>query len=130
MSNRGEAARALAPGIHGLSNAALDTPWPKVVRTKAALAQWVERGSDDVLDLFAALADRRGAPDAALPETGVPIEWERVLASPFIATERYGTRCSTVVTLDRRRRIRFVERSFAPGGAVTGEVDETFDAEL
>ena len=101
------ASRAFArwrPGIHGLSNAALDTPWPKVERTKAALAQWVARGSEDLDVLFAALADRTGAPDADLPATGVTLERERALAAPFIVGDDYGTRCSTVLHHRPRRR--------------------------
>ena len=126
MSNRDAGARDLAPGVHGLSNATLDTPWPKVVRTKAALARWIARDGTDTETLFAALADRRGAPDADLPATGVTLERERVLAAPFIVSPGYGTRCSTVLTFDRRGQARFEERSFGPDGEPQGSVVETF----
>ncbi len=126
MSNRDAGARNLAPGVHGLSNATLDTPWPKVVRTKAALARWVARADEASDTLFAALADRTGAPDADLPATGVTLERERVLAAPFIVSPGYGTRCSTVFTIDRERCARFEERSFGPDGEPQGTVVESF----
>ncbi|MEO8305349.1 MAG: NRDE family protein [Betaproteobacteria bacterium] len=125
-SNRAGATRTLAPGIYGLSNAALDTPWPKVERTKAALGAWCARGDADTASLFAILADRSGAPDDQLPATGIPLDRERLLAPPFIVSETYGTRCSTVLTLSRDRDARFTERTFDPSGRLTGEVDERF----
>jgi uncharacterized protein with NRDE domain len=126
MSNRSAQCQALAAGVHGLSNAFLDTPWPKLVRTLARLRAWNDAGSDDVAPLFAALADRAQAPDDELPATGVPREWERVLSAAFIVGEAYGTRCSTVLTIDRAGQARFCERTFAPDGVLTGEVVETF----
>ncbi len=127
-SNRAPTARALAPGIHGISNAVLDAPWPKVERTKAALAAWCARDADDLDALFAVLADRTRTPDADLPSTGVPLEWERRLSSPFIVGEDvgYGTRSSTVVTIGRDGDARFVERSFDPAGRQAGEADFRF----
>ena len=56
--------------------------------------------------------DTERAPDEALPATGVPLEWERMLSAPFIVSPTYGTRCSTVVTIDRDGNVRFVERGF------------------
>jgi len=126
MSNRGAAPRRIDAGVHGLSNALLDVPWPKVVRTRERMRQWIAAGETDVEPLFAALADRARPPDAELPQTGVALEWERILSSPFIVTERYGTRCSTIFTIDTAGRAEFRERSFAPDGAVTGEVVESF----
>jgi len=126
VSNRVAGIREVGRGVHGLSNAALDTPWPKVVRTKAVLAQWAARGDDDVEALFAALADRAAAADRDLPATGVTLEWERVLAAPFIVSDSYGTRCSTVLTIDREGGIRFEERSFGPGGVPLGRQVESF----
>jgi uncharacterized protein with NRDE domain len=126
MSNRGGAARRLERGVHGLSNALLDVPWPKVVRTQRRLDAWIASGSTDSAPLFEALADHARAADEELPSTGVALEWERILSSPFIATDRYGTRCSTVYTLDRDGRATFRERSFAPDGATIGEVSETY----
>jgi uncharacterized protein with NRDE domain len=128
-SNRGPSSRTLGAGVHGLSNAALDTPWPKLVRTRAALADWVARGDDDIEALFRLLADRSCADDADLPRTGVSAEWERLLSAAFIDAPDYGTRCTTVLLAGRDGMLRLIERSFAPGGAITGEVDLRFAVE-
>jgi uncharacterized protein with NRDE domain len=125
-SNRATAPRALETGVYGLSNAALDTPWPKVVRTKTALADWCARGDTDVEPLFELLGDRAGAPDAELPATGLTRERERLLSAPFIVSAEYGTRCSTVLTVGCDGTARFVERSFDAAGRPTGVVDERF----
>jgi len=125
-SNRAGEVRTLAPGVHGLSNAALDSDWPKVVRTRSAVARWAERRDDDLEPLFDALADRAIARDEALPRTGVALEWERLLSAAFIVDSRYGTRSSTVVAIGRDGEVQFVERSFAPDGRATGEVRERF----
>ncbi len=76
--------------------------------------------------MFALLHDTERAPDAMLPATGVTLERERMLSSPFIVSPDYGTRCSTVVTIDHEGAARFVERSFDPAGSATGEVDFRF----
>jgi len=110
-------------GIFGLSNAALDTPWPKVVSLKARLGEALkEAESVDMLAsrLFEALADREAAPDAELPATGIERDRERLLSSAFIRTPdgRYGTRCSTVVVTERVKRqlvTHVFERTFTAG---------------
>ena len=122
VSNRATGTQSLAQGIHGLSNARLDTPWPKLTRTRDAVRAWAGRGGDDLAPLFAALADRTRAADADLPSTGVPLEWERLLSAPFIVGDGYGTRCSTVLAVGRDGSARFVERSFDAHGDATGEV--------
>lgn len=114
----------LTPGLYGLSNAALDTPWPKVQRLKQALAEALAQSPTPAeleSRLFAALADRTGAPDQALPDTGIGVERERWLAPAFIRTPdgRYGTRCSTLLIAERqgeRLIVRVVERQFDDGG--------------
>jgi uncharacterized protein with NRDE domain len=126
-SNRASGAIALGTGIHGLSNHLLETPWPKVVRGKASVAAWLASGDGAIEPLFELLADRAQAEPAALPSTGVAPEWERLLSSPFIVDSRYGTRCSTVLTIDVDGRARFVERSFDQGGQPTGEARFEFD---
>jgi uncharacterized protein with NRDE domain len=121
-SNRASGALALTASVHGLSNHLLDTPWPKLVRSKARLAAHLETGDGRLEPLFALLADRTQAEPASLPSTGVSPEWERLLSSAFIVDPRYGTRCSTVFTLGRDGTARFAERSFDAGGSLTGEV--------
>jgi uncharacterized protein with NRDE domain len=125
-SNRAIAAEVLPPGIHGVSNAALDTPWPKVTRTKAIVGAWCDAAESDIEPLFSMLADTRVAPDAELPSTGVPLERERMLSAPFIVSPGYGTRCSTVLTLSRDGAVRFVERSFDPHGSALGDAEHRF----
>jgi uncharacterized protein with NRDE domain len=128
-SNRNAGAKVLASGLHGLSNHLLDTPWPKVVRTKAAVAAWCRedagggRGPEALFDI---LCDRRPAPDGELPATGIPLDRERLLSAPFIVSDSYGTRCSTVIVIGHDGAARFVERSFDPAGRETGVVDERF----
>jgi uncharacterized protein with NRDE domain len=128
-SNRADAIAALAPGVHGVSNAALDTPWPKLLRTRDALGAWLRSGEESVEPLFEVLADRRPAADEELPHTGVTLEWERMLSSPFIVAPHYGTRCSTVVLFARDGEVRFVERSFDEHGRASGEVEHRFVVE-
>ena len=120
-SNRASGALALSPGVVGLSNHLLETPWPKVARCKARMAAWAASGSAELEPLFALLADRTQADPSALPSTGVSSEWERRLSSAFIVDPAYGTRCSTVFAVDRDARARFVEKSFDAGGRETGE---------
>jgi uncharacterized protein with NRDE domain len=125
-SNNGAHPQRLERGIHGLSNAALDTPWPKVEALKARLAEAItncETVDRLAATLFEALADRSVPDDARLPDTGVGIARERELAPAFIRTAdgRYGTRCSTLVITERVNRhnvTHVLERSFSPNGGV------------
>jgi uncharacterized protein with NRDE domain len=125
-SNRATATQALLPGIHGISNAGLDTPWPKVTRTRAALVAWCAHADADIAPLFATLGDTTRAPDDELPATGISLDRERLLSAPFIVSETYGTRCSTVFTLGRDGDARFVERTFDARGTAVGEVEHRF----
>jgi folate-binding protein YgfZ len=128
-SNRASGARALPRGVSGLSNAGLDTPWPKLLRAKAGVAAWATRGSDELDALFAVLDDRAIADDDALPDTGLTRERERLLSSPFIVSRDYGTRCSTLLALGRDATVHFLERSFNAAGEVTGDVVHRFRIE-
>jgi uncharacterized protein with NRDE domain len=121
-SNRSDEIVRITPGVHGLSNHLLNTPWPKVVRGKEALARLLEQEELSREALFAILADRSKAPDEQLPDTGVGLELERLLSSIFITSERYGTRSSTILLVDRQRQAIFVERSF--------EGDQARDTEI
>lgn len=125
-SNRASGAIALSAGIHGLSNHLLETPWPKVVRSKARMAAALAGEELDTAASFALLADRTPAEDTALPATGLARERERLLSSAFILDPEYGTRCSTLFTLERDGSAGFIERSFDPAGAITGEVTHAF----
>jgi uncharacterized protein with NRDE domain len=102
FSNRGGAdernGKALEPGIYGISNGLLDSPWPKVLRTKAQFASLLCQGAPEDA-YFEMLADTTCAPDMRLPDTGVEIDLERSLSAVCIETPGYGTRTSTVVKL-------------------------------
>ena len=166
--NRGAAARALDPGVYALSNALLDTPWPKVTALKLALGavlqaysadeelvpsvservpgafstaaalgiqasrrEGMRHAPDTPLDilfdaLFHVLGDTQPQPDHKLPQTGVPIERERVLSSPRIISPLYGTRASTVLCVMRSGQVYWEERSFTPAGGVAQTVLEQF----
>lgn len=121
VSNGGTYPRRLERGVYGLSNAELDTPWPKVLTLKAKLIESLEQSTqvDDLAaKLFKALADRTEAEDARLPKTGVPQERERQLSAAFIRIpdQRYGTRTSTLIITERvnRHQITHVfERTFS-----------------
>jgi uncharacterized protein with NRDE domain len=107
-------------GLHGLSNHRLDTPWPKVKRGLAALGR-VQLSKDALFDM---LRDDRPASDEELPKTGVPLEVERKLSSPFVSMPEvgYGTRCSTVVVRRADGSIDFEERTWNERGELAGVV--------
>jgi uncharacterized protein with NRDE domain len=130
FSNREESGpAALSPGFYGLSNHLLETPWPKVVtareRFEQALA--VARDAEDLEGhLLTLLGDRSLAPDASLPQTGLPLHRERALSAAFVVLPDYGTRASTTLVLAEDGAVRVTERSFGEGGAPLGEVREAF----
>lgn len=105
----------LNPGVFGLSNALLDTPWPKVERAKSKFRQ-VIKGDFDLDDLTAVLADTQTAEEDVLPDTGVTKEMEKALSAMCIRMENYGTCCTTAITVDRHGEVNFVEKSYPVGG--------------
>jgi uncharacterized protein with NRDE domain len=112
-SNRGEGIVSLSPGLHGISNRLLNTPWPKVTRSKERLGDLLAHHENPSLEsLFELLRDRSIAPDDVLPETGVGIEWERILSPVYITSPTYGTRSSTLILLDEKDRVTFLDRIF------------------
>jgi uncharacterized protein with NRDE domain len=122
FSNRGPGAVPVPPGVHGLSNRLLDTPWPKVRLGIDRLSLLVSvPGGPDPASLFNLLESREIPPDRELPETGVGLEWERLLSPIFIAGPGYGTRSSTLLVMDDQGEIRVTERTHAGDGALQGE---------
>lgn len=120
VNAREAAPRLLEAGVYGLSNAQLDTPWPKLVKARSRLEGLLEK--PDPEQLLALLADDEPVADAQLPETGVGLATEKLLSSAFIASQNYGTRASTVLIVDDRGQRQFIERSFGPFGSLIGEV--------
>ncbi|KPA89524.1 hypothetical protein PF66_03970 [Pseudomonas asplenii] len=115
--------RRLPEGIYGLSNAGLDTPWPKLLKARGALEQALERPSPE--NLLTLLADPTIAPFVELPDTGVGLATESLLSSIFIASPSYGTRASTALIVGADGTRHLVERSFGPHGGHLGEVELT-----
>ena len=111
-SNRGGDAEELSPGIYGLSNHLLDTPWPKVANGKAAFTELLQRGDISDESLFTILSDETLADDNDLPSTGIPFEAEKAISAIFIKTPGYGTRCSTVLRFNEDLKWSFEERVF------------------
>ncbi len=117
--------RELGPGIYGLSNHLLDTPWPKVQWAKSRL-QTALADLPDTASVLSLLRDDRPAPDDQLPRTGVSLEWERMLSSAFVRSADYGTRCSTVVCIDRHGEVSFDEWAWDPSGAESARTSLRF----
>ena len=109
----------LSPGIYGLSNRFIDSPWPKVERGKAGLSALIKDGQLDDPSIFTLLSDQWHPPDHLLPHTGVGMEWERILSPLFIQSENYGTRSSSVLLMDKSGRVQFSERTFEPWASGT-----------
>jgi uncharacterized protein with NRDE domain len=128
LSNRNGAAQPLAAGLYGLSNAQLDTPWEKVRRSKARLAKLIDGDGVDETALLRLLADRDKAPVDEVDAGSLPFKMAHAITAAFIVTPDYGTRCSTVVTVDRGGRWTFLERRFDVNGKATGESRFAFDA--
>jgi uncharacterized protein with NRDE domain len=117
LSNRGEhEPREVLPGIHGLSNHLMDTPWPKVTYSVESLNQLVRQRTMSTETLFALLAARAPAADAQLPDTGIGLERERQVSAVFVVNPVYGTRCSSLIFLHADEQARFAERRFARDG--------------
>ncbi|MCU0897275.1 MAG: NRDE family protein [Burkholderiales bacterium] len=127
LSSRNGGALALAPGVYGLSNHLLDTPWPKVREGKRRLCDVLARpfGTDDLLALLDSTVE---ASDPDLPETGVGREWERKLSAMRIVAGEYGTRSSSAVIIERTGEVAFAERTFDAAGRATQTVAERFSA--
>ncbi|MBJ6138407.1 NRDE family protein [Marinobacter litoralis] len=110
--------RQVFRGIYGLSNHLLQTPWPKLLRLRSAVGQSIDTAHADTKalhsELISVLQDTTPAPDSQLPDTGVGLDTERFLSSPFISGEHYGTRATTVVTLSADGEVQVTEQSWGP----------------
>jgi uncharacterized protein with NRDE domain len=129
-SNRNDQRVLLPPGIHGVSNSLLNTPWPKIVRGKEQFTRALQNSSGPPSEeLFELLQDRHQPPDEKLPSTGVPLEWERVLSPIFIKSPDYGTRSSTLIFIDRKDHVTFLDRTFQSGSECYESREFEFDLE-
>ena len=120
FNSRDLAPQPLSAGIYGVSNGGLDTPWPKLLKAKAALAEVLDNPQPQAL--LALLKDAQTAPFSELPDTGVGLATESLLSSVFIASPSYGTRASTALIVNADGSRVMVEHSFGPHGGRLGEV--------
>lgn len=127
LSNRGAGIRELAPGLYGLSNATLDTPWEKVRRIKSRFAESLASGNFDDAALLQLLADSNRGPASEVRDDDLPFEVAHAITAPFIITPDYGTRCSTIVRAETGGRWYFFERRYGPDGEPTGDSRFSFD---
>lgn len=103
------------PGVHSISNATLNTPWPKVTFAAKVLQQAVDDETIETNQLISLLANHETAPDDSLPDTGVGIYLERALSASFVQLANYGTRCSTALTISKNGYIHLQERTYEQG---------------
>jgi uncharacterized protein with NRDE domain len=120
-SNRDAGPIGLEPGIYGLSNATLDTPWTKVERSKASLRALLDAGNPTGEELLRVLANRERGPVAEVSSESLPFETAHAITAPFIVLPDYGTRCSTIVRAGADGFWEFLERRFDALGTSTGE---------
>ena len=125
-SNRQEVIRQLEPGLYGLSNGLLNTPWPKVRRLKKRLKKVIHTGSITPQACIDLLHDEKRPPDDEIPDTGVDPVWEHMLAPCFIRSPNYGTRNSTGIILDREGTMHWHEQVYS----VAGEPAEFFKKQI
>ncbi|MBV1909744.1 MAG: NRDE family protein [Kangiellaceae bacterium] len=107
----------LTTGFHAISNGALDDIWPKMAKGEQRLEQVVSANRTINNDeLFAILKDKTQADDSQLPDTGIPLDWERKLSSIFINSPEYGTRSSSVIRQNEIGTVEFVEQTYNANG--------------
>lgn len=117
-SNIEDKIRELVPGIYGLSNHLLNTAWPKVEKGIDGLRSIIEKSEFNPEDLFCLLRQSDPAPKQLLPNTGISDELELNLSPLFITMEHYGTRASTVLTINKESVAQFHERTYSKKGLV------------
>lgn len=115
FSNRSTSIREVEPGVYGLSNHLLDTPWPKVARSLSSFRKVLAESDVIQMPLIQdILTSQEKVPDQALPNTGADLDWERLLAPVFITSPTYGTRGSYILLIDRKGKVMFFEQTWQP----------------
>lgn len=119
LSNRRSGMKTLEPGVFGLCNSQLNTPWPKLLKTREAISGLLDKNNFVKPEtLMAVMQDQQHAPDSALPDTGIGLERERLLSSPFIASEDYGTRNTSVLQFSNDGHLNWYEQTYASNGVL------------
>ncbi len=113
-SNQIKSPTILENGIYGLSNSTLDVGWPKVKKAVSGLESLLQQDDFSVEEAFKMMQNKATAADKDLPNTNIPMQWERLLSAMYIESPDYGTRCSTVFLLDYDGNYHFEERSYVP----------------
>lgn len=129
LSNRDGGCRDLEPGVYGLANATLDTPWPKVERSREAFSAALAAGLVNESSMLRILDDRQLASAAEVETHGLPFKKAHAYSAPFIVMPDYGTRCSTVLLRNREGRLNVSEKRFKSDGHSTGQSDFYFDVD-
>jgi len=128
ISNYENKVNILEAGVYGLSNALLDTSWPKVKKAKESFQDRVKNGFH-IDDLIQMMQDQEMAPEDQLPKTGLPLEMERAVSAMCIRTPEYGTLCTTAITIDYDGNVDFIEKSYPMGNREDGEISFSFKIE-
>lgn len=128
LSNRSSNQLNLAPAVYGLSNASLNTPWPKLTAARTVLTHALATRTLHLDSLVNLLSSPQQATDEQLPDTGISLEWERLLSSCFIHSEHYGTRACTVVLLDTQGQLSILEQCFGSDGKVDTRTQMTLQS--
>ncbi|NLJ72409.1 MAG: NRDE family protein [Syntrophomonadaceae bacterium] len=112
LSNQKQERQKLSKGVYGLSNSLLNVKWPKVTKGIDNLTEILSGNNFEVNDLFNMMADRDLVKDEDLPNTGVGMELERILAPAFVVSPNYGTSLTTVLLMDYESNVKYWERTF------------------
>lgn len=130
-SNQTGEIQQVSPGMYGLSNHLLNTSWPKVSKAKQGLSRLLRTpGPFDVETLFGIMADQSCPEDDQLPDTGVGLEWERLLSPIFITSEIYGTRSTSLILWKTNDQVLFMERTFDPVGSENSATTVAYEFEV
>lgn len=124
-SNQIDDISILEPGIYALSNALLDTPWPKTLAASTKLSNWLKQPGE-INSLVKLLHDPQTIDDELLPATGIPYAMEKALSAQFIKLDHYGTRCTTAVIVDQIGNAQFIELLHHPDAGQTSQRFEAF----
>lgn len=115
VSNHGNSLQKIKPGLYGISNASLNTPWPKTNNALESFSNALNDEQPDEREIFDMLCDTNRYPQSMLPDTGLSPELEQAVSSIFILTDDYGTRSSALLTLDKTGKVKFIEKTYLPG---------------
>ncbi|MEH6575577.1 MAG: NRDE family protein [Amphritea sp.] len=117
LSSSRQDSQRVAPGIHGVSNARLNTPWPKLLQQKELLRQHIDDNQHQPEQLIRIMNNPQTYADALLPDTGISMDWERALSASFIQMKQYGTRATTIIRQRYDGETEIIEQNYDAKGA-------------